>query len=107
MRGIPRVLNGNGGPVSVGLVLGLLAAGLPLGGFILAEGRWSGDLTARVKSVEEWQLDYNRSVRPLRDQFIQFTGELPGLRREMEKLRMEIEALNERLNRLEREKGVP
>lgn len=68
------------------------------------QGVEAAALESRVLATETWISDYDRYVRPLRDQFIKFTGQLPWMINEMENLWLEIRRLSDRLDALEKKR---
>jgi len=101
-------LNGRGLSIGLGTIIGLVTAimsfiglNLALADRFRAQGAAMEELRQGLKVEQTWTADYEKNVRPLRDQFIRFTGELPGFRREIEALRQEMVRLNARLDRLE------
>jgi len=108
MIGLLSAINGNRKPIGIGAVTGILTAAIGVVMFQLflsdrfrAEGRTSGAVVMRVEHLESWVADYEKNVRPLRDRFIAFTGELPGLRAQLDRLESKVDALNNRLDRME------
>jgi chromosome segregation ATPase len=102
-------VNGTIKNVGVGTIAGAVSAvavfvtlNLTLVDRFRGQGAQGASLEGRVVATEHWISDYEKNVRPLRDQFVAFTGELPGIRREMTELRQQIERLNTRLDELQK-----
>lgn len=106
---IRQVLNGSAKPISIGTVTGLIVAGvafvslhMTLTAKYRGEGAASASTLERLEAVEKWQEDYDTQVRPYRDEFLKFMGELPGMRRDMDRMTMAMLRLENLLNDFEK-----
>jgi len=104
-------VNGVKKPIGIGTMAGVLVASVAfitlnftLSDRLRGEGAREADVKGDIRKVLEWQEEYDRNVRPLRDQFIKFTGQLPGLIERMDDLRSEMRRLSDRLDRLEQKR---
>jgi len=102
-------MNGSAKPVSIGAVTGIAVAVIAFVGLHLtftdrlrAEGAHEAAQEQRIVATERWVADYERNVRPLREEFLRLTGELKVLPGRLDNLQMQIERLNYRLDRLDR-----
>lgn len=83
-------LNGHKKIISINLALCLVTAALTYGATMAT-------ISNRISAVEEWQAEYNVHVLPLREQFVKFLGELPGMRQDISDLQGEIRALRQEI----------
>ena len=105
-RQIREKINGAVKPVGLGTAVGLAVSAITIGGFLLNQGRASGETVERLAQLETRVTQHLATVEPLTQEFNRFMGELPGLRTEIASLRADIVRLNARLDRIE-QRGRP